>query len=303
MRILITTSVWGDKYRDLFANFSLASMLAPGNLPALAKRHHVTVQFITQRSDIRWLWSHRNVKNMEEWADLDMILMEDRDIVEPPDERSGAKYGFVTQLQNIAIRSAHRYDAVIFNYADFIWADGSLPNAVNLLGDADAVLGFCLPVDTERGKAALAGSINGGTLNIAPRELAALAIENLHVEATYRFVDAPAFTRMPSYILTKVGDGLEVRAYHQTALVARSRALAGGIRNGTLDGAFTGEIARHGPVVHADDSDKVMVVSLHDGASVPKMRGGSREESIAAFEARCTPQQIAFANVPLRVTR
>lgn len=303
MRILISTAAWGDHYRKLFADWSLASLLAPGNLPALAARHYVTLQIVTRREDVRWLWSHLAVDRLQEFADLDLILMEDRGITEIPDERSPMKYEMVTKLQNIAIRTACRHDAVIFNYADFIWSDESLPNAVGLLGDADAVLGFCLPVDLERGKGALSNHCRDNALTVHPRELAAIALDNLHAEANYRFWDAREFSRFPSYTIHPNGGGVEVRAYHQTALVARTRALEGGIRCGTLDGEFTAQLARSGPVVHADDSDRVMVISLHDGVSNPHMRGGRRDQIMREFAARCSPEQRAFAQVPLRISR
>lgn len=295
---MITAAAWGEHYRAILADCSLPSLLSPRNLPALAAQHHVTFQIVTSRKDVRALWAHDNVARLQNVVEaLDLVLLEDHGVRDLPGARGHDKYAVMTKAQNIAIASAMPFDAVVFNYADFVWADGSLVNAVKLLGNtAAAVLGFCLPIDETTGREALA---HAGYL--APRGLAALALDHLHAEARYRFWDAPEFTRMPSYLLFPADDGITIKAYHQTALVVRPEALTGGIAKGTLDGDFTAELARRGHIVHADDSDRVMVVSLHDGPSHPGARGGNRTHEIEKFERRCSPEQVAFAQVPLHV--
>lgn len=296
MRILISTPVWGEKNRALFADYGLASLLAAGNLPALALDHIVTMQLVTSAVDRDWLMDHPNMKAARQFVHVVTAAFEHHAIGDPPGPDDPAKYRFVSGLQNIAFASSFIYDVVVPNYADFVWADGSLPNAIDLLGTNDAVLGVALPVIDfaclHRGRA-------------APRALAALAIENLHIGAIRRLW--PGMAVPPSYCLFHVPDqGLVVRAYHQTALAIRVKDTAefrAGIDAGTLDGAFTAVLARRGPVVHADDSDRVLVVSLHDGKPGATIDFETRRKALDAFKARCAPEQLAFATVPLRVRR
>jgi len=299
MRVTITTGVWGEKYRVLFADLALASLLAPSNLPALSRCHDVTLQVITTRDDLRWLLTHPLVQRIEDHCRLAFELMETHGVA-PAEGRH--KYGAMSEAQNVALRLARTDDVVVFNYADFIWADGSLPNVVDLLGAHNAaVLGFCPPVEMIDAGTALTQLKADGVLALPARDLARLCLEHLHQEATYRYWDAPEFTRFPSYLLFRVGgEGCVIRAFHQTALAMRVRG-APQIA-GTLDGDFTSALAAGGQVVHADDSDAVMVVSLHDGASVKQGRGGHRQTTLAQFIAkRADTQQRAFAAAPLRL--
>ena len=55
MRILLSVALWGQKYAETFASYSLASQLADGNLPSLRAKHQLTYHIVTTRRDAAWL--------------------------------------------------------------------------------------------------------------------------------------------------------------------------------------------------------------------------------------------------------
>lgn len=310
VNICLSVAAWGDKNVELLARFSFASLLASGNLPALARDNAITVHIATSYADYQKLNAMPVIARLAEHCTIAWDWFEDLDLGDGPSNTDARKYGFLTLLQNLAMVRAGEHDALIFNYADFVWANGALPGAVRLLGDdVDAVLGFCMPVDLQVGKAALEGWRSGDTIDVTPRALADICLSSLHREASYRYWDAPSFTHFPSYLLFRVGeDGAVVRAYHQTALVLRVKRddahYKRGITNGTLDGHYTSEIAKNGKVVHAVDSDDVMVFSLHDTHVDSRMRGGNRNAILRRFVGdRADPQQIKFSETALRIKR
>jgi hypothetical protein len=310
MKIFLSVAAWGDKNLRLLANYSFASLLAPNNLPALARDHSVTVHIVTSNRDYERFRVIPTISSLAEHCRVVWDRFEDLKIGIAPVDTDVRKYDFMTALQNVAMARARDHDALIFNYADFVWADGSLPGAVDLLKDGvDAVLGFCMPVEISTGITALDPFRMGQVMTIAPRKLAAICLDSLHRDATYRYWDAPAFTHFPSYLLFRAGsDGVVVRAYHQTALVLRVKPndpdYRRGITHGTLDGHYTSEIAKHGRIVHADDSDKVMVFSLHDQRIDSRMRGGNRDTIMRQFvNIRVDAEQRRFAETPIRLKR
>jgi hypothetical protein len=249
MRILLTVAAWGREYANLLANYSIASQLSPNNIPRLAARHNVTYHIVTNAADREWMARQPQLAQLEQYCDVHWDLMEahNLDPKKVPRGNDDRKYPFLSLLQNLAFAKSGDFDAIVFNYADFIWSDGSLDNAVTMLReDVDAVLSFCLPVDQTSGKAALdRRQLESQAIrNIPPRELARIAIDHLHRETRLRIWDAPSFTSWPSYLLWPVGsEGLLVRAYHQTVLALRvdrtDPTFHRGISRGSLDGDYT----------------------------------------------------------------
>lgn len=273
MKLFITTAVWGEKNCRLFAEYSLPTI------------RDVKATFHIQTTPYDRAWLEPYVAGLTvKW-----------DLFDAP---GASKYDFLSGLHNRAITASLDHDVIVFNYADFVWGEGSLDNTVKLLGGNDAVLTFCLPVDEAKGIAIKPP--------ISNRDLAKFALDNLHIEATYRYWDSPTFTRFPSYLLFRVpGQGVIIRAYHQTALALKVKPgcelYRQGITNGTLDGQFTSDLASHGKIVHATDSDQIMVVSLHDGEDRTASTFNPNDALREFVKTRATKEQIRFVQVPIAV--
>lgn len=317
MKVLLTVAVWGRDYASTLADYSIASQLSPRNLPATACSHELTYHIVTTAHDRARLRRHPNLRKLEELCRVEWDLIEDHDY-DPrriPAGADGEKYPFLSRLQNLAFARSAGHDLLVFNYADFVWADGSLPYAVEAMrDDIDALLAFCLPVDRSAGMRALdrlrAERDGAGVLDASCRAAAAIAIEHLHREARLRLWDNPAFTSFPTYLLWPVErEGLLVRAYHQTVLALRVRpddpGFREGIPRGSLDGYLTARLAEEGRVRHVEDSDKCLVFSLH---RTPLDTSLGKGESRDAALRRClrmlvSPGQRRFAETPLAVRR
>jgi putative glycosyltransferase (TIGR04372 family) len=324
VKVLVSVALWGRKYTKTFADYSLASMLAPDNIPHLAQKHEVVYHIMTTRKDAKWLRRRPALRLLGEYARIDWDFLEDH-LYDPyalPTGPEGEKYSFLALLQNIAIKKSLLHDALIFNYADFIWTNGSLTRSIGMLTDGvDAVLSFCLPVDPTRALAELdkvrVHEHASLTLDLPPRVGAEIAIRCLHREGMLHYWDGPAFTVTPTYLLWPVGkDGVVVRAYHQTILALRVKAddpvYRAGITAGSLDGYFTTRFAETSTVRHAANSEDVFVFSLYDtivnsqigGPSRASWRGFTREESLReCLRETVSAAQRKFALLPIEVRR
>lgn len=317
MNVLLTVAVWGRSYAETFVRYGLASQLSPGNIPQLLKDHKLVYHVVTTRSDAQWMREHPNFRRLLGYCDVIWDYLEDLGFLleRVPDGMDSEKYPFMSRLQNIAFERSLEYDVLVFNYADFIWADGSIPGTVALVDpEVDAILGFCPPVDSTDGKRALdAMRSTGGAshaLAVSSRDLAGVIVDHLHAETKLRIWDGPDFTTTPTYIIWPVdSEGLVVRAYHQTIFALRVRAddpnYRAGIRRGTLDGYFSAELAEHGCVRFAADSDQVLVFSLYDDISSTRLRKGrTREEAVEhCLRHFVSAGQRGFADHPMLVKR
>jgi putative glycosyltransferase (TIGR04372 family) len=276
MKILIANALWGAGYCSTFTKYSLATLLSPANIPKLAERCELTFHIVTTRRDRRRLLRDPAIAEAGRYGAVEWEMIEDFFPHTPPVGPGGEKYPFLSALQNIAIRRSIDHDAIIFNYADFIWADGSLTHAVDMLMEGgerrDAVFAFCLPVDRDLGTRALEQHRRSGTpdvIDLAPRDGAKIAAECIHREAKIRFwEEAPRFTNLPSYLIWRVGDqGLLLRSYHQSILAMRVRRgdpqYLQGILRGSLDASFGAQLAQRPSLAFATDTDSVLVFSLY----------------------------------------
>lgn len=183
-----------------------------------------------------------------------------------------------------------------------------------MAGGTDAVLGFCLPVDRDTGRGALAPyrtmRDDAHLIVMTSRAAAGIAIDYMHREARLRIWDNPDFTTMPTYLIWRVEpDGVLIRAYHQTVLALRVDAgdpdYLAGIQRGSLDGYFSELLADKSGVRHATDSDEVMVFSLHHTvghSAAPTDR--TRDECLRdCLRTSIGPGQRRFAERPFMVKR
>lgn len=314
MKVLISVAVWGKAYCSLLTRFSLATLLSPKNIPELAKESSITIHIVTTRRDRRNLSTADIVAELQRYCSIEWEIIDDFGIYQPPTGPGGEKYPFLSGLQNIAIARAADFDAIVFNYADFIWADGSLSAVVEMLKadrSLDAVLGFCLPVDRDSALTLLERYRSTGPLGIielAPRDASKVVIRCLHREAKNRFWDSLGFTITPSYLMWRIEPyGVLLRAYHQSVLAMRVRPREPGypqrILRGSLDASLAAQLAQASSVTFATDTDKVLVFSLYDTPVDSRMPSGmTREMSMRKFVAGdVVPKQRRFAEYAYRL--
>lgn len=176
VRILLP--VWGDRYVGQCLDVCLASLLAPGNLPALAQRHPVSLVLLTDACGRAAMEAHPVIAALSSHAS---VLFEAID-----DLVARASAMTLTLAYGRAIRAvgaAMTDTCFVFLVGDYVLAEGSLPNAVApiaagesavLTGNFQAVAERVLPLLPRCG-------VEGcEAIAVAPRRLVALGLANLH---------------------------------------------------------------------------------------------------------------------------
>jgi hypothetical protein len=224
MKYLFSMVIWGEEYAREFLELSLPSQLAEGNIDGSAWHEGSKYLILTTRKDAEIIKAHPAFHLLQKRLKVGFAYIKRR----PGSEM----YKLASQCQMEAIRAGEDFDAVFFSYPDFIWSQGGMGNvAARIAEGCDAVLSSVPRAITEdmteilpKLKIPAPGSPAPSVLNIAPRDLVRLSLENFH-QGMWDFCwDTEKFSVFPSTVMWKIPDqGILMRSYHLHPLVIRSQ--------------------------------------------------------------------------------
>lgn len=260
----IVLPVWGGEYVRAFLEYSLPSLLAQGNLPAVAKQGTVAFLIYTKETDRAALQGSAQLRRLERFAQVEIITPGHRS-KDAPDA-----YLFFSECYRQGLQRAHdRGAACLFLTADQIWADGALKSIcarslegwrVVLLAAPRVLQETVLPALD-----ALRGEEGDFADRLAPRTLAKLAYEHLHPWDRSLFWNADGVGRPASFLYWDVpGAGFLMHCLHlHPVCVSTGNTEVPAFRH-TIDGGdFIRRVARDtGQCYIARSSDEVMYFSF-----------------------------------------
>ncbi|MDP7625919.1 MAG: hypothetical protein QF493_13350, partial [Rhodospirillales bacterium] len=180
MKCLFSMVIWGEEYAREFLELSLPSQLAEGNIDGSAWHDGSEYLILTTKADAEIIKVNPAFHLLQQRIKVRFVLIR---------RRPGAEvYKLASQCQMEAIRVSESFDAVFFSYPDFIWSQGGMGNvAARIAEGCDAVLSPVPRAITEdmteilpKLKTPTPGSTAPSVLNIAPRDLVQLSLENFH---------------------------------------------------------------------------------------------------------------------------
>ena len=249
MRIRLNITSWG-RFIDPLLDTLIPSLLAPGNLPALASRHQCSIDLCTTVNLFEELAEHPLIGKLVEYADITLV---------PVDHIFHRK-------PHVVLTHAHRHTlkaalnegaACMFIQPDMLFADNGLRWLSEAACDATAIL-----IATPR---AIIGNVTSiseryrenDIITIQPRELIRLALDHRHPVTDSLIVNGTKASSWPSQLYWQVGnEGLIVRGFHlhPIFLVPNESAL-----NDTIDGDY---LDSNEGIVYVTDSDDMAVIEL-----------------------------------------
>jgi len=254
--------VWGYHYVRQFLECGLPTLLAPGNIPAVAADLSTEFVILTSSDDASFIMEHPTFKQ------LDSIC---KATIHPIDHLiSDGNYSTtITLAYAEAVRDVG--DAMVdvcffFLVADYIVADGSLANVLKRMrhGTSAVVVGnfqvareSALPWLQER----LAG--NELSLSMQPREMMQWAMSNLHPLTLANVVNLPFNHNTDSNRLFWRIDGntLMGRFYLMHMLCVRPE-VTDFVIGSSCDYSFIPEMCPSGNVDAITDSDEYLVIEM-----------------------------------------
>ena len=125
-RVLMVTVVWGKWYLDAHLELNLPSLLASGNLPAMAAEHDLTYVLMTIAADHDRLAQSPAVLALKKILNLELRVIPDTETRDP----IGAHQRAWT-LATEEAKAANSY--VLYLPPDVAWSDGSVAHLSRLL--------------------------------------------------------------------------------------------------------------------------------------------------------------------------
>jgi hypothetical protein len=260
--IQLLLPVWGQHYVKQFLDFGLPTLLAPGNLPAVAERLPCKFVFLTSEDDMSRLREHPAYAFLNSICDVDFHLIDDL--------ITGDNYS--TTITLAYARAVHAGGADLldtcffFLISDYLMADGSLSSVLDrMLAGASGVLAGNFQVVAEDARKTFYDVFDTGTpdLVLAPRELMRWALTYLHPMTAANLVNFPlCHSAHSNRLFWRVDENTLIGRFYLMHMIAIRPETAEFAIGSSCDYSFIPEMCPSGNVTVLTDSDEYLVVEM-----------------------------------------
>lgn len=252
--------VWGARYVQQFIDLSLPTLLAPGNIPAIAAKLPCEVEFLTSSEDVALLQSSSALARLRSVCQVSIRIIDDL---------------IVRQLHSLtitlayarAIRAAGKtaLDTCFFMLvSDYVLTDGSLDHVLSLiLAGASAVqAGNFQMIDVDWQGAAFPSPVDG-VLVLQPRELMRRALERLHPKTIGNMADFLLSHNIDcNRLFWRAGPDALIGRFFLLHPICIRPERTDFVIGSSVDYSFVPEMCTPENVVTVTDSDHYLVVEL-----------------------------------------
>jgi hypothetical protein len=264
MRFYFPIAVWGDKFVNHLIKVGVPTLLAPGNLPQIAREHEVRFVFFAPDAAEAVLRGDPTVGRIARLADVEFRRLEPGDFKD--------NHTALAQAHHLALNEAavEKACAIMMN-ADSIISDGGLSALARLAAAGKkAVMAVGLRLNEITAAPALADALREGSdyRILQCRELMKFAMKNFHPEVERYVSTSTYFAPHPLLCLWSLGaKGMLARAFHLHPLLINTASVPTeaweALSKDTIDGALILKALPYLDDIHVcQDSDEILAFSL-----------------------------------------
>ena len=260
--IKVLLPVWGYSYVRQFLECGLPTLLAPGNVPALAAALPTEFIILTSVADETTIREHTAFRRLAATCETKIRPIDD--LITEGNYSTTITIAYAESV--LASGEAMLDTCFFFLVSDYIVADGSLTNALKRMqrGISAVVVGN-FQVAREEGLPWLEGKIAGNELSLAlpPREMMRWALDNLHPATLANTVNiAFSHNSHANRLFWRVDTNtIQGRFYLMHMLCVRPE-ITNFIVGASCDYSFVPEMCPSGRVEAITDSDEYLVVEM-----------------------------------------
>jgi hypothetical protein len=192
--VRLITMAWGEKYVDELVSLTLPALLAPNNLPALARLFPCELVIVTEARWFERLRQHPVSARLGRHCTLDLRPIDD--LVNQPDAYGMTlTYALFRGFEELGPAMVDRQ--LIFFNADFMLADGSLRTVGEKIAAGERLIlapSYCVVSETVTPWLAARKDHEHGVLAVAPRDMAEAALRHRHNTIRGKTVNQRAFS-------------------------------------------------------------------------------------------------------------
>lgn len=174
----IITMVWGDRYVDDLLNLTMPALLAPNNLPAFSTQFQTELVVVTETRLFERFRRAPVFAKVLEYCDVRLLPIDD---LLSPWYGITLTYALVRGFADLGPAMVDTH--LVFINADFILANGSYRKLAEVIKRGERLVvspSYCMNLESTLPRLRAARDKQSLAISMAPRDMAALLIENRH---------------------------------------------------------------------------------------------------------------------------
>lgn len=261
--IHILIPVWGEAYLTAFMNTAMESLLAPDNIPLVAKNCTVTAVFLTTRESIEYIPRHDNFKRLSETCDVAYEPIDDL-LADSSDYTMPLTLAFVRGITRTGQDMTNTH--FIFFNADFILSNGSLAHVQKLIQqDNDIILATSFRANSGDILSELHELVVSHKGNIPSRTLARLSLKHRHHTVISRTVNQNTYTNTHwNQVYWHVDSQTILARYFLTTLFCFRPTVFSATIDSFIDYNMVGTFCPSGKIATIADSDDFFLLEMQN---------------------------------------
>lgn len=253
--------VWGESYTHLFLDHYLPTQLSPNNLPKFYSLKGATYKLYTPPRYRELILQHPTYQK------LCQTISTELKIFNIPKSYFKYSHQVMNYCHQHSVIEASLSDAVmVFLSPDSIWSDGSFSRLLELYRQGKRLV-MINGIRIEKEKFIDWYINNHSTSNqtsviFSSRELAKIALDNLHPIHKSYFVDSEYFNEHPAHLYWKFNDsGILGRCFHLHPLMIYPKEHKV-LPNITIDADYISYVSQPENLYIVDDSDEIFCCEI-----------------------------------------
>ena len=254
--------VWGQRFIRQFLEFGLPSLLAPGNVPAIASRLPCKFVFLTSREDASQLRDHVALRYLSSICEIQIDLIDD--LITGDNYSTTITLAYARAMR--AAGEAMRDTCFFFLISDYLVADGALASVIaRMQAGSSGVLAGNFQIVAEDAARTFYKRFDRGTpeLILPPRDLMAWALPYLHPMTAANMVNFPLCHSIHSNrLFWRADENTLIGRFYLMHMICIRPEVADFLIGSSCDYSFIPEMCPSGNVDVLTDSDDYLVVEM-----------------------------------------
>ncbi len=261
-QVTLLMPIWGYRFVGRFLEFCLPTLLAPNNIPALARALPCRFILLASAADESIIRSHPAWQKLERHCTVEIRPIDD--IITHGNHTATITLAFERALRRAA--DAMRDTCFIFLMSDYVMADGSLQTVLQTIQQgASAVMAGNFQVIAEEAAPLLRQRIDLASHEIvlAPRDLVRWSLAHLHPATVANIVNfGLTHNDHTNRLFWRVDENTLIGRFYLMHPIAIHPEVTDFVVSSSWDYSFVPELCPSGNVVALTDSDDYLVVEL-----------------------------------------